>query len=172
MCIHKVYKNRLKLILLNLFLLSLLSSSCTNQQQNKNITQKAKKESQNKPPCSFQDSLKIEFNTAVFYQPDSVQKEKIKEVTDSRIFEGSMHEYFYQTKNAHIVLKKNWPKINIIEAKNKRYLVFVKEDKTNDIIDLDKFNDAYGLFIFDGKKKPVLVDMTNLDEALYFYFSK
>lgn len=171
MYIQKLYKIKLGTLVLILYNLCLISS-CKNLPQTKEIIQKTKIGNQNKPPSSYQDSLKIEFKSAVFYQPDTFQKEKIKEVTDKRIFEGSMHEYFYQTKNAHLVLKKNWAQLKIIEAKNRRYLVFVKEDKTTDIIDLDKFNDAYGLFIFDGKKKPILVDMTNIEEALYFYFSK
>ena len=162
-----------------IFLLTLLIScfviSCTNSPKSRNVHQQVidkKVELRTKPPTTSQDSLKIKPGTAVFYQADSIQLKKIKELTDVRIYDGSMHEYFYQTRNAHIVLKKNWGKIKIVEVRNKRYLDFIKEDRNHEVIDLNKYNDAFGLFIFDGKKSPVLVDMTNLEEALYFYFGK
>jgi hypothetical protein len=39
-------------------------------------------------------------------------------------------------------------------------------------IDLDKYAETYGLFLFDGKKSPKLVDMMNIDTELYVYFKK
>ncbi len=157
-----------------LFLL-IMVLSCSNSKLPSNSVPKnntRKEEVRVKPPSTFQDSLKVVGRSAVFYQADTFQLHKIKEVTAPQIYEGSMHEYFYQTKNAKLVLKKNWKQISILEAKNVRYLDFLKVDKSHEIIDLNKYNDAFGLFIFDGNKKPVLVDMTNTEEALYFYFSK
>lgn len=126
----------------------------------------------NKPASTFSDTLKINFPAAVFYSPDSLQLEKIKAVTDARIFDGSMHEYFYLMRNAHIVIKNYYPKLKIIEAKNVRFLLFTGTDKKNNCIDLDTKNDAYGLFIFNMKKPPHLTDMADIESELSFYFSK
>lgn len=131
-----------------------------------------KTEERQKPGSSFQDTLSISKMSAVFYQPDSLQLSKIKAVTTTQVFEGSMHEWQAQFNNAHLVLKRNWPKVSIVDVKNVRYLKFIKKDQSVELVDLDKYNDAMGLFIFNGEQKPVLVEMTNPDEAFYFYFSK
>jgi len=126
----------------------------------------------NKPSSSFQDTLFINTKSVVFYQPDSIQLINIKSVTDPVIFDGSMHDYFYQIRNAHNVLKLNWSQLKIIDSKNVRYLVFVNSDKTKHIIDLDTFDDAYGMFVFDQKKPPIPVEMTNLESIIYVYLSQ
>src|SRR5580765_3178485 len=83
----------------------------------------------NKPSANFSDTLKINSAAAVFYGPDSLQREKIKSLTDAKIFEANMHEYFSLMKNAHVVIKKYYPHLKIIEAKNVRYLLFISADK-------------------------------------------
>jgi hypothetical protein len=58
------------------------------------------------------------------------------------------------------------------EVVNGRYILFKKSDGKVEVIDLNTKNDPCGLFIFDGQKSPLLVDMTNIDTDLGFYFSK
>lgn len=125
-----------------------------------------------KPGSSNENTFIVDYKATVFYEPDSKQLDSIKLVTDPGIFDGSMHEYEYQIKTAHLTLKKNWPDIQIVDAKNVRYLVFIKKDRSKEIIDLNTFGDAYGMFLFDTQKSPVPVDMTNTEEALYLYFGK
>jgi hypothetical protein len=125
-----------------------------------------------KPGSSFSDTIVVTANSAVFYSPDSLQMEKIKEVNEKDIFDMLTHDCHYQMQNAHLVLKKYWPKIKIIEASKARYLLFIKINKSKMYIDLNDKNDICGLFLFDGKKGPVLVDMPNIDTELGFYFSK
>lgn len=125
-----------------------------------------------KQPGNYPDTLIIDFPAAVFYHPDSLQLAGIKARTDSMNFDGSMHEYFYQMRNARIVIKKNWPLLSIIESEKYRYLMFIAKDSSREYIDLDTKNDVHGLFVFDGIKAPVLVDMTNIETILGFYFSK
>lgn len=125
-----------------------------------------------KPYSTFQDTLKISKPSAVFYHPDSLQLEEIKQQTDSMAYKDLMHVHFYLTQNARNVIKNAWPSLNIIEAKNFRYLLFIKKDGSKDNIDLDKYAETYGLFLFDGKKPPKLVDMMNIDTELYVYFKK
>jgi hypothetical protein len=143
--------------------------SCREDQKKNKIS--SEKESKSKPPSSFTDTLKINSRSAVFYYPDSIQLEKIKAITEKSIFDGSMHEYFYQVKSVHDALKKYWPTIKIVEAKNVRYLQFVKKDQTNEFIDLDTKNDAQGLFVFDPAKSPIQLELTNAESEIGFYFS-
>jgi hypothetical protein len=125
-----------------------------------------------KPPASFNDTLVIENMSAVFYNPDSLQLDKIKAISKKEIYETDVHNCFFLMRNARIVLKKYWPNIHIIETKTNRYLLFRKHDKTKTCIDLNSEGDMCGIFLFDGKKEPELADMMNIDTALGFYFSK
>lgn len=161
---------------LQLFLLMVvLNVSCTNSPRNKGNNDGKVIEKNTvlqKPPSSFSDTLTIDTPAAVFYSPDSLQLEKIRSATDAKIFDANMHEFYFLIKNAHTAIKKNTPQLKIIEAKNVRYLVFAKTDKTKDCIDLNTKYDAYGLFAFNRKDPPRLFDMANIDSELGFYFSK
>jgi hypothetical protein len=153
----------------------MLSSSCYTNSSNKAIAvstpQTPRVNGTKKAASIYQDTLIISTPAAVFYHPDSLQLIKIKAQTDSLFYEGAMHEYFFQMKNAHIAIKKNWPWLTIMECKNYRHLAFIKKNGTREYIDLDAKNDPYGLFVFDGKKPPLFADMTNLETAISFYFS-
>jgi hypothetical protein len=148
--------------------------SCTNSSLKnepvKNITE-VHKPILSKPPAYYQDTLEIALTAAVFYSPDTIQLQKIKEITEERIFESQMHEYFFQMRNSRMVLKKNWPSITIIEAKNVRYLVFIKANNDSAFVDLNNF-DSSGMFLFNTKKDPHPADMMNIDSELSFYFAK
>lgn len=83
-----------------------------------------------------------------------------------------MHEYFYQMRNARIVINRDWTGIKVIEAKNIRYLLFEKQNKQIQLIDLDQKGDPYGLFLFDGEKDVTMADMMNIDNELSRYFNE
>ncbi|MBZ5858834.1 hypothetical protein [Flavihumibacter profundi] len=126
---------------------------------------------QGKPPSSFSDTIKVGFPSAVFYGPDSLQLEKIKASTDPRIFESLTHENFYMMRNARQVILKYYPATKIVDVNNYRFILFEKRGFDKIIIDLNT-KDPFGLFIFDGKKDPMLTDMANIDTDLGFYFDK
>ncbi len=164
----------MKLIFFVSFTTVFIIISCSDSpKEEKHLQNKIEKKQigQNKPGSSFRDSLTVDFPAAVFYSPDSLQLEKIKSITDPRTFEGSTHEYFYLFKNAHAVIRKYYPWVKIIDAKNVRYLLFENAGKSAVNVDLDSKADAYGLYIFDGNKAPLLADMANVDTDLGFYFS-
>ncbi|HVM89833.1 MAG TPA: hypothetical protein VMT76_16725 [Puia sp.] len=130
----------------------------------------AKKKIIPKPPSSFNDTMVIKNNSAVFYSPDSLQLEKIKAVNKKPIYDMLEHDCYYQMRNARSVIKQYWPKIKIIEATEARYLLFIKADNSKICIDLNNKNDICGLLLFDGKKDPILTDMPNIDTQLQYYF--
>lgn len=80
------------------------------------------------------------------------------------------HDCYYQMQNARLSLKNDWPKVKIIEVSRARYLLFIKSAGTKMVIDLNDKNDICGIFLFDGKQDPVLVDMPNVDTFLNVYF--
>jgi hypothetical protein len=124
-----------------------------------------------KPASSYNDTLRISGLCAVFYSPDSVQMNKIRAVNKVAVFAMLTHDCHYQMEYSRVVLEKYWPKIRIIETSRARYLVFEKMDKSKICVDLNDKNDICGVFLFDGKKEPVLADMPNIDTVLGFYFN-
>lgn len=158
------------LLLISFFILYLLVVSCSGNSVKKETPKEKPKKELSKPPSSYQDTLVISTTAAVFYHPDSLQLQKIKEIEDSMIYEGTMHEYFYQMRNARMVIKKGWPNAKIIEANNVRYLLFKKKDNEIKVIDLDTKGDPHGLFLFDTIHDPALVDMMNIENELPRYF--
>lgn len=123
-----------------------------------------------KPGSSFQNILIVTESCALFYKPDSIQKAKIEAVTDSQIFESSMHDFFYLQRYTHKFLKEHWRGLKIIEAKNVRFLFFIKKDRSSEIIDLDKLDDSYGLILFNRIKSPLQIDMANVETEVPDYF--
>jgi len=155
-----------------LSILTGLDCSDTPRQTNPSPINAGDKPVKTKPSSSYSDTVEIDLPSAVFYNPDSIQLEKIKAVTEAGIFESTMHEFFYQMRNSRMVLKKYYPHIKILEVKNARYLLFKKMDAERELIDLNDKNDPFGLFLFDGRQAPRLVDMTNIESELGFYFSR
>ena len=125
-----------------------------------------------KPPSGFRDTLFITCRSAVFYNSDSVQLEKIKAITEKKVYESNIHDCFYQMRNARMALKKYWHNVQITETSKARYLLFCKFDNSKICVDLNNYNDQCGLFLFDERKNPQLVDMMNIDTELGFYFSR
>ncbi len=153
--------------------LFIVISSCNNPTNNQSDTNEVKIKSVsktfNKPPSTFNDTLIVNKPTALFYHPDSLQLARIKALSNSAVFDGTMHDFFYQMRNARMVIKKNWPALSIIDSKNYQVILFIKKDSTKEFINLDSKNDAYGLFVFNTKKSPLLVDMTNIETEISFY---
>ena len=125
-----------------------------------------------KPPSGYNDTLIIDTKSAVFFNSDSLQMEKIKAIRKKDDFETEEHYCIYLMKNAQLLLKKHWPQIHIIETSMARFLLFIKQDKSKQCIDLNSKGDMCGIFLFDRKKDPAFIDMMNLDTELAFYFSK
>jgi len=148
-------------------LLGLLIISCTN---NSHQIAGIQNISKNKPGSSLSDTVRIQYPSAVFYHPDSLQLQKIAAITNTMVFKSTMHEFFYQMRYSRIALKKYYPHIKIIEVMKARWLLFEKKDGTKECIDLDAKNDTEGLFVFDGKSEPRLLDMTNIETELRYYF--
>jgi hypothetical protein len=124
-----------------------------------------------KPASSFNDTLFVHSRAAVFYYPDSAQLEKIKAATNKEIFESMQHEYLYQLKYAHKALKDFPATLQLIDAKNTRYLAFKKKNEELVCIDLNQKSDAYGLILFDPSKNPKPADLTNTETEAGLYFS-
>jgi hypothetical protein len=159
-------------IIVNTLAVLFVIFSC-NQRNEKAVpaeTQKKENTTTYKTPTIYTDTLTITTKAAIFFYPDSLQLKKMRAASDTSKFDAIMHEYDYQFRYVHGVLKKYWTQIQIMEAKNIRYLLFIKTDKTRQVIDLDHKNDLYGLIVFDPSGNPTFIDMTNAESQIAFYF--
>lgn len=163
------YLSALSVLALQLFSVSACNNNDYKNVQTRPVITESGKKNKLKPSSTYSDTLIIDFPAAVFYHPDSVQWLKIKDQTDSAVFDGLTHEFFYQMRNARMVIQNTWPDIKIIEAKNCRYLLFITADNNRQCVDLDMANDAYGLLVFNQKKAPLAVDMMNIETGISFY---
>lgn len=148
-------------------------TSCTDPAKPKQNTlpiSRVQKQTRNKPPSSFSDTLTIQPNSAVFYYPDSLQDLHIKAETEAGVYKSLVHENEYQMRYSRKVLKQYYRKITMRYARNIRYLAFHKTDGQYFYLDLNTKNDAFGLLVFDGIQKPELLDMTNVETELADYF--
>jgi len=57
-------------------------------------------------------------------------------------------------------------------SREKRFIRFVKADKSDFTIDLTKMKDAWGLILFNGNDNPVLWSSTDIDEELKEIYNK
>ena len=125
-----------------------------------------------KPGATGTDSLEVTVPSVVLFEPDFVQLEKIKAITEEGVFKSMVHESEFQFYTVRMYVKKNRPDLQVLTAKHARYIVFVKTDGDIEIVDLDKIADAWGMYVFDPKKNPQLSDMMNVDTEIPRYFSK
>lgn len=125
-----------------------------------------------KPPSSYDDTVLIDRSCIVYYFPDSLQLEKIRLVTDSAIFNSTMHEFEYLIKNARRAVSesKAVEGIPVREVLKGRYLLFRGQSRDS-CIDLNTRGDAIGIYLFKPSKWPWAVDLANIDTDLTAYFS-
>ena len=146
--------------------------ACRNKTNSGQLTPEKHKEAAVKPPASYSDSIIIKNPSAVFFNTDSIQLEKIKAITDPAVFESMQHDCFYQMRNARNVINMSYPRIRIIEISKVRWVIFTTSKGVKEFVDLDRVNDPCGIFLFDGLKSSRLADMTNIDTELGQYFSR
>ena len=125
-----------------------------------------------KPASGFDDTLVIRDKVAIFFSPDSIQLQKIKEILDPRVYENDTHDCFYQMRNARLVIHKYWPALRTVETSRARWLLFLKAGDRKSLVDLDSKGAMCGILLFDPHKDPELVDMMNIETALRYYFEK
>jgi hypothetical protein len=125
-----------------------------------------------KPPSSYADTMIIKHPSAVFFNTDSAQMEKIKAITKPAVFESMQHDCFYQMRNARNIITRSYPGIMINEIKNVRWILFINAKGSKELIDLNSVNDPCGIFLFDAVNPSRLADMTNIDTELGQYFSR
>jgi hypothetical protein len=61
------------------------------------------------------------------------------------------------------VITNTWPDFKDRGREELQVYPFYKKDGAKECIDLDKYDDMDGLFVFDGKKSAMLIDAMNVE---------
>ncbi len=125
-----------------------------------------------KPGSSFMDTLVVKGSAVVFYNPDTLQLKKIEAVNIPMVYKSMVHEYYYQQKTAKVDLKNIWPRIQLYDIKNYRFIKFIYHNKNVQLIDLNNINDISGIIVFNGIKQPEQVDMMSFVNDATYYFDR
>lgn len=156
-----------------IILLLLFFVSCSRQNKSElPVVQKVEiKPAFVKPASHSKDTAWITSKSAVFFQPDSLQLQQLRSTVTAGLLESTMHEYYYQMRNARNALKQQWKEINQQEISNTRWLAFEKSNAEITIIDLDKNNELCGIYLFNRQDDPLFIDMMNIETQAGFYFT-
>lgn len=120
------------------------------------------------PSPLHSDTLIIDRQAAVFYQPDSLQIEKrMKEVGEADFRAGADDYIYYVNTSVEYLEKKGLP---VLDAKNKKYLKFVLTGKQHQFIKLDTLEELWGIYLFDPKKSVYAADMTIIEDEYKSYY--
>lgn len=120
----------------------------------------------------YSDTFSVTEPAAIFFYSDSLQLQYFKQNSTHNVFEATIHESESQINNAKLVLNKFWTHIKVIELKKYKFILCKKTDGSQVCLNLDKFNELSGLFLFDPESDPLLIDMMNIDSELDYYFNK
>ena len=114
------------------------------------------------------DTLNINRKAAVFYSPDSIQiAKRKKEIGEDNFYVGA-DDYLYYLHTSYDFLDS--VKLPIFDAKDKKYLRFILDNKSQTIIRLDTLPELWGIYFFSPGKKEKLVDMLDISEEYNNYF--
>ena len=114
------------------------------------------------------DTLTINRKAAVFYSPDSIQIAKRKKEIGEENFYVGADDYLYYLHTSYDFLDS--VKLPILDAKDKKYLRFIRDNKSQTIIRLDTLPELWGIYFFNPGKKEKLVDMLDISEEYNSYF--
>ena len=114
------------------------------------------------------DTLTIARKAAVFYSPDSIQIAKRKKEIGEDDFYVGADDYLYYLNISYTFLDS--VKLPILDAKDKKYLKFIRDNKSQTIIRLDTLPELWGIYFFNPGKKEKLVDMMDINEEYNSYF--
>jgi hypothetical protein len=154
------------------FVVFCLSCSSKNNRQQTPKQEKINKPIQSvasKPPeKENSDTLIVTTKTAVFYFPNKGQLVRMKKAVGEENFHIGQDDYLSALHTAYDFLDSN--KIPIVEAKDKKYVKFIRSDFTFTIIKLETLAELWGIYFFDPSKKEKLIDINMPEEEYLNYF--
>ena len=114
------------------------------------------------------DTLIIDRKAAVIYSPDSLQIEKRKKEVGEDNFYVCADDYLNALHTSIDFLDS--VHLPVLDSKDKKYLKFIHDNKSQTIIRLDTLPELWGIYFFEPGKKEKLADINLIDEEYNSYF--
>lgn len=114
------------------------------------------------------DTMMIDKMSAVLYTPDSLRREKRIQLLGEKTFRISTDDYSQLMNEAAEYLES--VKLPTIVAEEKRILVFKYENGSVQTINTDTLPDLWGIYLFDAKRPPKYIDITEAEKEYKAYF--
>jgi hypothetical protein len=114
-------------------------------------------------------SFQVKGRCAVFYSPDSIEIEHLKNKIGEDNFYGVVDDNNYYNSEAMKILESK--NIKIIITDN-RYIEFIKDNGQTTLLDKKSFEAKWGVILFDGKKEPLSVNPVEIAPDVEKYFQK
>ncbi len=116
------------------------------------------------------DTLIVDKKSSIFFTLDTTEINKLKSETIEEDFYVGADDAMYYLSVARTFVDS--VKLFRIEQSNKKFIKFVKLDKTQSVIKISQLNSLCGVYFFDPKKEPKFIDLTIVDEEYKKYFFK
>lgn len=114
------------------------------------------------------DTLVIDKNAAIYYNPDSIQMAKWKKDVGEKDFETVADDWSFYINSANEFLKTTT--LPVEDASGKKVLKFIKADRTVTLIRLDTLSNFWGYYLFSTGKAPQFADITMMEDSYKKYF--
>lgn len=115
-----------------------------------------------------QDTLIINTKAAVFISPDTIQIEKRKREVGEEDFMTGADDFLFYMNKSHEFLEKQ--KLKLLDIKDRKFVKFIKEDKSSISIKVDTLPALWNVYLFDPSKAPINIDMTMIEEQYKNYY--
>lgn len=116
------------------------------------------------------DTLYINTKAAVFYAPDSARIDRAKKDAGEDAFYTGADDYVYYIGKCREYFDS--VKLKTVYAKDKKYIRFIKDDDTRIYVKLDTLPELWGIYLFEPKKDPKLVDMLAIEDEYNNYYKQ
>ena len=114
------------------------------------------------------DTVTIENQIAVIFEPTDKSIEKRKREIGEEDFYIGADDYMWYLNESNNFLEKQ--KIKVLNVKNDKILKFVGENRNVTLIKLENEKELWGIYLFDLKQKPKRINMTDTEMELKEYF--
>lgn len=142
--------------------------SCNNQSDKDKTTSNDSTSQTNNVVTTIEDTLVVDKDAAVYYQPDSVAMEKWKKSAGEGNFETIIDDWsnYMNTSSEYLTGMK----LPIMQSENRKVVKFVKADGSATIVRLDTISNFWGVYLFTPAKEPLYTDPIMIENGYKSYF--
>lgn len=146
--------------------LLILLAGCNNQKAKNELTNTRLDRSTN----FNTDTLFVTGRVAVFYEPDTLRIQKRKKEVGDQEFNTGAGDYLYYMHLSREFIDS--VKLPILTTKNKKYIKFILNDSSMQLVIIDTLPELWGVYFFEPSKKSKNVDIISIAEEYCNYFKQ